>query len=127
MKKNANGFIDIEIKDLLDWTGKGPEGCIASNKITKEGWNVGYMYREQTNSNNPDSGWMFLKGDEDEDYMNNASNFNVFALNTICNYDSTIIQYLDAPTGTAFIRISETEFEIDKQDKPIYFSKQNRE
>ena len=34
MDKNKNGFIDIEVKQLLDWTNKGPEGCMASDNIT---------------------------------------------------------------------------------------------
>ena len=84
------------------------------------------MYREESNSEYPDSGWTFLKGDEDEEYMNDASNHHIFALNTICNYDPDIIPYLDAPVGTAYIRISEHEFEIDKQDQEVYFSKQDR-
>ncbi len=37
MGVDKNGFINIEIKPLLDWENKGPEGCMASNKITKEG------------------------------------------------------------------------------------------
>ena len=36
IEKNENGFIDIEVKQLLDW--EENEGCIVSDKITKEGW-----------------------------------------------------------------------------------------
>lgn len=127
MKRNENGFIDIEVKPLIKWDKPNGEGCIASDKITKEGWKVGYMYREEPNPNNPDSGWRFLKGDENEEYMNNPANHHVFAINTICNYDPDILPYLDAPIGTAYIRISEHEFREDNGEAPIYFAKQELE
>lgn len=120
-----NGFINIEIKELLDWTGKGPDGCLASDKITKEGWKVGYMYREEPDEGVPDSGWRFMKGDENDEYTDNPNNVHVFALNTICNYDSDIIPYLDLPIGTALIRIEGHKFEIDNQDKEIIMEKQS--
>lgn len=121
-----NGFIDIEIKELLDWTGKGPDGCLASDKITKEGWKVGYMYREEPDEGVPDSGWRFMKGDENDEYTDNPNNVHVFALNTICNYDPDIIPYLDLPIGTVLIRIENHKFEIDNQDKEIIMEKQER-
>ena len=113
-----------EIMPVLDWSGKGPDGCIASDTITKEGWKVGYMYRDVPSPNMPDSGWRFMKGDENEAYMDNPDNHHIFKLNTICNYDPDIIPYLDAPIGTHFIRVSETKFEIDDGTKPITMIKQ---
>lgn len=127
MKKNENGFLDIEVKKLYDWNKPNGEGCIASDKITKDGWKVGYMYRDEPNPNNPDSGWRFMKGDEDEEYMNNPSNHHVFTINTICNYDPDIIPYLDAPIGAAYIRVSEHEFILDNQEQAIYFTKQKNQ
>ena len=121
-----NGFIDIEIKELLDWKGKGPEGCLVSDKITKEGWKVGYMYREEPDEGVPDSGWRFMKGDESDEYSDNPDNVHVFALNTICNYDPDIIPYLDSPIGTTFIRVDNHKFEVDSQDKEIVMEKQER-
>lgn len=125
MKYTEKGFIKIEIKDLIKWNGGNGEGCLASNKITKEGWKVGYMYRETPDEGRPDSGWRFMKGDETDEYSSDSKNVNIFAINTICNYDPDIIPYLNLPIGTALIRISEHEFEIDKGDKAIYFAKQN--
>lgn len=49
-------FIKIKIEKLIDWDEPNGEGCIVSDKITKEGFKVGYMYREEPSSNNPDSG-----------------------------------------------------------------------
>lgn len=52
----------------------------------------------------PDSGWRFFAGDEDEQYTNDPNNFHIFDLNTICNYDDSIIDFLNSPFGSAFIR-----------------------
>ena len=123
---DKKGFIKIEIKNLINWKGGNGEGCLVSNKITKEGWKVGYMYREEPDEGVPDSGWRFMQGEESDEYNSNPANTNVFAINTICNYDPDIIPYLNSPIGTALIRISEHEFEFDKGDKPIYIIKQDR-
>ena len=90
------------IKSL--YTTKGNSGCIASNRITKDGVKVGYMYRELVDLSFPDSGWRFFAGDEDEQYTNDPNNFHIFDLNTICNYDDSIIDFLNSPFGAAFER-----------------------
>ena len=122
--QNNHDFIKINVEELIKWDEPNGEGCMVSDKITKEGWKVGYMYREEAMDSNPDSGWRFFKGDEDEEYMNNPDNFHIFALNTICNYDRDIIPYLHSKIGSEFIRISSNEFELDNKDKKIYMEKQ---
>ena len=82
---------------------KGFGGCIASDKITVEGKVVGYMYREKPH-NELDSGWRFLAGNETEEYMANSSNHSAYDVNTIANYDPTIIPLLNSPIGSAFER-----------------------
>ena len=99
--------------------------CFATNKITIEGMKVGYMYREVPDRDS-DSGWRFLSGTESQDYVDNPENLKIYDVNTIANYDPDIIPYLNLPIGTVLIRISEHEFEIDKRDKPIYVTKQER-
>ena len=92
-----------DIKNI--YTASGNSGCIASNRITIDGMKVGYMYRENpAGSNFPDSGWRFFAGDESEEYSDNPQNFKLYDLNTICNYDSSIIDFLDADYGTAFFK-----------------------
>jgi len=76
-------------------------GCIATNKITKEGFPVRFMYRVAPN-NNMDSGWHFMSGFEDDDYMENAANHAIYAVNTIANYDPSIIPHLETPANCAF-------------------------
>jgi hypothetical protein len=77
--------------------------CYASDRITVDGAAVGYMYREQPDGGH-DSGWRFFAGDESQEYADNPANFAVYDVNTICNYDPTIIPLLDAPVGSAFSR-----------------------
>ena len=93
-----------EIQPLVHGYG----GCIASNKITVEGYPVGFMYRQKS-SNEFDSGWCFLSGFEDEDYMNDNDNHDIYDVNTIANYDPSIIRFLDSEIGTAFERTEDHE------------------
>ena len=126
MGENINNrFIHINIQNLIEWNEPNGEGCIVSDKITKEGYKVGYMYREKPDDNYPDSGWRFLAGNEDDEYMNNSNNHHVFAINTICNYDRDIIPYLKSEIGSTYIRINDSKFEIDNGSKPIFITKQN--
>ena len=97
-----------DIKRLIDVSGE----CIATDKITVEGSKIGYMYREEP-SNEYDTGWRFFAGDEDEEYTNNSENFEVYDLNTICNYDEDIISYLTKPIGTKLERDGEGFKEVE--------------
>ena len=89
-----------EIVKLIELKGS----CISSDKITIDGLQIGYMYRENP-SNESDSGWRFFAGNEEEEYTNNANNFGIFDLNTICNYDRTIIPYLNSEIGASFEKV----------------------
>lgn len=82
-------------------TGRG--ACLATDMIVVRGKPVGFMYREEPD-NEQDSGWRFLSGLEDQDYMDAAENHGVYDVNTIANYDPTIVPHLDAPVGAAFER-----------------------
>lgn len=124
--KKKNDYKEIKVEKLIEWNEPNSEGCIVSDRITKEGFKVGYMLREEPTDGNPDSGWRFTAGNENEEYMNNSQNHHVFALNTVCNYDRDIIPYLKSPVGSAFIRVSHSEFEPDDGSKPIFIDKQKR-
>ena len=78
--------------------------CLASDKITVDGLPVGYMYREEPEDED-DSGWRFLSGTEEQDYVDNPDNSSVFEVNTIANLDSAIVYYLKMPFGTEMERI----------------------
>ena len=74
MAEKEQGFIEIPIENLIEWDEPNGEGCIVSDKITKEGYKVGYMLREEPTEGNPDSGWRFMAGNEDDEYMDNPDN-----------------------------------------------------
>lgn len=107
MKKNFKLASD-QFKELVP--GKG--ACIATDKITVEGLKVGYMYREEADDKR-DSGWRFFSGTEDQDYVDDSNNSEVYDVNTIANYDRDIIPYLDSHIGCELERIGESnEFKI---------------
>ena len=77
MAEKEQGFIEIPIENLIEWDEPNGEGCIVSDKITKEGYKVGYMLREEPTEGNPDSGWRFMAGNEDDEYMDNPDNHHI--------------------------------------------------
>ncbi len=93
-----------------------------SKKIMDEGWKIGYMCREEAVNEN-DSGWSFVVGDEDDEYINDYHNIQVMSINSVVQYDSAIWKYITSPVGTRLIRVSSEEFEIDDNDKEIYLEK----
>jgi hypothetical protein len=80
-------------------------GCIATDMITVDGHKVEYMYREPP-SNDMDSGWRFMSGFESQDYMDDPSKHDVYDINTVANYDPDIVDWLDAPVGASFERLT---------------------
>ena len=79
-------------------------GCLATDRITVDGCELGYMYREKT-SREGDTGWRFFAGDESPDYLKDSSHSGVYAVNTIANYEPAILAYIDTPAPCAFERI----------------------
>ena len=93
-------------------------GCIATDRITVEGYPVRFMYREAP-VNSTDSGWRFLSGFESDAYMEEPGNQSFYEVNTIANYDQSIIAFLDAPVGSAFEKAEATSsFEEVKDWEP---------
>jgi hypothetical protein len=83
-------------------------GCYATDRIVVDGLKVGYMFREL-----PDqavlSGWTFMAGDESQEYADDPNNWAIYEVNTICNYDPSIILYLNEVYGTALGRVPGTD------------------
>ena len=94
--------------DQLKPLAEGYGGCIATDKITVEGYPVRFMYREAPD-NEFDSGWRFMSGFEDDAYMDDPDNLAIYDVNTIANYDPSIVPLLEAPEGSAFEKTSESE------------------
>jgi hypothetical protein len=93
-----------DIKDLIPHMGFS----IASNAIIIEGEKIGFMYREKPDSNE-DSGWRFLSGNESQEYVDNEDNSKIMDVNTMANYDPSIIPYLKSPFGTELERVEGTD------------------
>lgn len=109
----------VEIKSLAPGRGS----CFATDMITVQGEQVGYMYREDPDPENAtDSGWHFFSGTEDDAYANDPDNLQIYDVNTIANYDPEIIPFLDAAVPSAFARDPETgkfvEVEAPSGDEP---------
>ncbi len=86
--------------------------CLATDKITVDGMPVGYMYRDYP-VDDMDSGWRFIAGVENEDYMNNPENLEKFDINEIANYDRAIVNYINLPYETKLQRVAgKDEFKV---------------
>lgn len=103
MKKNYRLSAD-EIEPIVEGMG----ACFATDMITVEGKPVRFMYREHPD-NEIDSGWRFMSGYESDEYMENPDNHGIYDVNTIANYDPTIVPFLDAEVGLAFEKVPGAE------------------
>ncbi|CAM3218528.1 DUF2185 domain-containing protein [Streptobacillus ratti] len=92
------GFIHLKVNS--------GQGCIISNRITVDGENVGYCYRQKEKLGKNDSGWRFFAGDEDENYLKDPSNFGVYKLSIVCNLDKNVREILNLPYETE-LRVNE--------------------
>lgn len=82
-------------------------GCFATDRITVDGFSIGYMYREETTDSKL-SGWTFFCGDESEDYLNKPENIAIYDVNTVANYDKDIIPYLETKAPCAFEKVKDS-------------------
>ena len=95
--------------------------CVVSKKVTRDGWKVGFMLREEL-QDDEDSGWQFLAGDEDDDYINNVEHVELCKVYSIARIDPAVINHIDNPVGTRLIRKSSEEFEEDR-NQPVFMGK----
>jgi hypothetical protein len=94
-----------QVRNLISGLGS----CIASDLITVAGSPVGYMYREAPDGP-VDSGWRFLAGSETQDFLDDPGNLELYDVNTIANYDPSILPHLNAPIGSQFERTATNGF-----------------
>ena len=95
--------------------------CVVSKKVTREGWKVGFMMREELHDDE-DSGWQFFAGDEDDEYLDNVENVDLCPVYAIAGMDPTVMSYLESPFGTKLVRKSPDEFEEDRK-QPSFMEK----
>jgi len=88
-----------DLKDLVPEMGYS----LVSNQILRDGKPIGYMYREKP-LDKEDSGWRFLSGDEDQDYLDDDTNSRFIGVNAMANLDPTIVPYMNLKVGAEFER-----------------------
>ena len=80
--------------------------CIVSNMILKERKPIGYFCRDEEESTmengRKDSGWVFMSGEESDEYANNPDNLTFTTLGIVLNINDSFIDLLDEPVGSAF-------------------------
>ncbi|NEO88341.1 MAG: DUF2185 domain-containing protein [Spirulina sp. SIO3F2] len=90
--------------------------ALVTDRIAVDGERVGYMTRLDSH-NQADSGWVFYAGDETQEYLDDSRNTSVMALNTIANFDFSILPFLMFPPGTQVERSKNGELQaIGAQD-----------
>jgi hypothetical protein len=77
--------------------------CIVSNEIMKNKKRIGYIYRKEP-TEDKDSGWYIMTGEENETYLENTDNFQYIALGVVLNNDDSFIHLLNEPAGSEFER-----------------------
>lgn len=109
MKEKNFKLAKEEIKTLIQPIGS----CFASDKITVDGLLIGYMYRDNPDFEE-DSGWKFFSGTEDQEYVDNPDNLAIYDVNTIANYDPSIIPFIEFPVGSELEKKKNNKFELLK-------------
>jgi hypothetical protein len=89
-----------KIKQLVPPMGR----CFITDRVTVDGRNIGYMYRERS-STPEESGWCFFSGDESQDYLDDPEHTGLYEANTAANYDPDIIPYLKTRAPCAFEKV----------------------
>ena len=79
---------------------------VASNEVMVDGKPVGYLYREAPRDD-LDSGWRVFSGDENEEYLEDASKFSMYNATTVleCSPQIKILLGFEYPI----------EFEFDQK------------
>jgi hypothetical protein len=81
--------------------------CLATNHIVEDKLQVGFMYREVP-EDEFDSGWRFLSGTEDDNYMNDADNYRMVTVEFLLSMDPSVRNFLNRPIGTELERVEGT-------------------
>ena len=100
---DARHIINTEHDDPDNLVNRYRQRCFVSNRILRDGQPIGYLYREEPDTEQ-DSGWRFLAGDESDDYMGDAENLSFVSMGAVLNHDDSVLDLLEEPLGSAFER-----------------------
>lgn len=106
MKDKVLKIKEEDLKTIIE----DQRGCVATDKITVEGMKIGFMYRDKPDEDiEKDSGWRFFSGTEEQDYVDDYKNSDIYTINAIANYDPAIIPYLKSKIGSELERVEGTD------------------
>lgn len=78
------------------------KNCLISRQVFENNFEVRHFYRIAANSAE-DSGWIFLYGEEDEQYFSSHDNFVLDSLSSVILNKPFIREYIDNPVGSSFV------------------------
>jgi hypothetical protein len=100
-------IINTEHDDNDNLVEKYIKRCFVTNRVLRDGMNVGYLYREEPD-HEVDSGWRFTANDETDEYMEDSDNSAYVSIGAVLSKDDSFIALLESPAGSAFVRDSES-------------------
>lgn len=77
--------------------------CFVTMRVLEDGLKVGYLYREEPDTDN-DSGWRITANDESDEYMSDSDNIAFVSLGAVLSKDDSFRDLLGAPNGCAYVR-----------------------
>ena len=107
MTFEARNIINTEHDDDENIVERYIKRCFVTKRVLNEGYKVGYMYREESDEER-DSGWRITSNTESDEYMDDSNNIAYVSLGAVLSRDDSIIEFLDHPEGSAFIRDAKT-------------------
>lgn len=103
-------IIETDLRDPVpSITQKYVKRCFVTNNILYEGQRVGYLYREEPDSDD-DSGWRLNTGTETDEYMDDAANISYVSLGAVLREDASIVKLLDREADVAFAKDENGQF-----------------
>ncbi|MBI9077990.1 MAG: DUF3239 domain-containing protein [Desulfatibacillum sp.] len=78
--------------------------CLISTKLKENGYQIGRFFRRKDlgSKENLQSGWVFIEGQEDEEYFSDSENFLSVPLSKIVLHNPAIRKFLDRPANCEF-------------------------
>jgi hypothetical protein len=113
IKFESKHIIDLDVDDdEPNIVEKYLDRCWATMRIIDDKKSIGYFYREEPMEGEingfKDSGWRFLEGDEEQEYVDNPDNSQFISLGLILNIDDSFIDLLEEPVAASFVRDAKT-------------------
>jgi len=107
---NEIHIVDTDLDDPIPAISeKYIKRCFVTNNILYEGEAIGYLYREEPDTED-DSGWRFTTGSETDEYMNDSENISYVSLGSVLREDDSVVNLLEHASGIAFVKDKKGDF-----------------